>query len=316
MTKNIIIATREHEMRVNNNNIEVNPQELIDKLYKLLRMPLSMISVKDGESIYCRPLAGKNNWPTKMIKSFFGSNTSIFEIEEPCIYTDYIAFYFGIIPIGESVILIGPVSSVDFSLKSVIDEFSDVFTDEEISALYYTYEDCGTMDLGRFSCIVSLFAEAAYGSIFSERELINSAINVSFGQHHRLLEENSMREKALEKNLLPELTYEKTNFSVKCENYIREHLREKIKTSDLAALFNISDRQMYREFKKFFHVTIGDYIQRARLEHAKQMIVTTDMTISEICSFWGYPSQSYFNSIFEKYMNETPGAYRRRIKNG
>lgn len=303
-------------MSENKYNNEVNIEELIDKLYKLLRMPLSIILSKAGESVYCRPLAGKNDWPTKMIKSFFGNNTSFFEIEGPCIYTDYIAFYFGVLPIGEKAILIGPVSSVEFSLKSIIEEFSDVFTDEEISALYYAYEDCGTMDLGRFSCVVSLFAEAAYGRTFSERELINSSVKVSFGQHHRLLEENSKREKVLAESFSSEFTYEKTNFSVECENYIREHLREKIKTSDLAALFNISDRQMYREFKKYFHVTIGDYIQRARLEHAKQMIVTTDMTISEICSFWGYPSQSYFNSIFEKYMDETPGAYRRRIKNG
>jgi AraC-like DNA-binding protein len=56
-----------------------------------------------------------------------------------------------------------------------------------------------------------------------------------------------------------------------------------------------------------------DYINRCRVEQAKQMLLKQDARVSEVAFETGYQSLSQFNRSFRNIMGESPTEYRRRL---
>ena len=70
--------------------------------------------------------------------------------------------------------------------------------------------------------------------------------------------------------------------------------------------------QLTRIFKKYTRCTITQYVNRAKLQYAKELLSMTDMSISEITNELNFESPSYFHNLFKKHFNETPSKYRNR----
>ena len=56
--------------------------------------------------------------------------------------------------------------------------------------------------------------------------------------------------------------------------------------------------------------TVREFIQNRRIEIAKQWIIESDKSISEIACVLGYSSTEYFNRLFEKLTGHKPQEYR------
>lgn len=69
--------------------------------------------------------------------------------------------------------------------------------------------------------------------------------------------------------------------------------------------------QLTRIFKKYMNCTITQYVNRAKLQHAKDLLTNTDMSLLEIINELNFESLSYFHKIFKSYFNVTPVEYRR-----
>lgn len=89
-------------------------------------------------------------------------------------------------------------------------------------------------------------------------------------------------------------------------SYMRAHLDEKIQMSELAKGLHLSERN----FRKCFTASIGvspkAYLQKARLEHAKDLLRAGEQSISEISEAVGYYSQFQFSRDFKKEYGLTP----------
>lgn len=59
-------------------------------------------------------------------------------------------------------------------------------------------------------------------------------------------------------------------------------------------------------------MSITDYIASLRIERAKELLLSTDTTVSEIGAQVGYDDPRYFSRIFQKSTGESPRAYRTR----
>lgn len=92
--------------------------------------------------------------------------------------------------------------------------------------------------------------------------------------------------------------------------YINTNYRENIGLDTLAALVNLDKSYMIRLFKASFGVSPIEYLIDLRLNHARTLLVNTDMTVGEIAAECGYNSSSFFVSSFGKKFGCTPGAYR------
>ena len=71
-------------------------------------------------------------------------------------------------------------------------------------------------------------------------------------------------------------------------------------------------------FTKMFKDSIGktpvDYINGIRINHAMQLLIDSDKSVSEISDEIGFCNANYFNKIFKQYVGNTPLAYRKNNK--
>ncbi len=96
-------------------------------------------------------------------------------------------------------------------------------------------------------------------------------------------------------------------------NYINEYFLTEIDLNYLASIANYS----YHRFRHLFKNTLGisptQYIKQKRLEYAKQLLTTTDSSITEIAYQCSFSSTSLFIQQFKKYAGITPQKYRLQI---
>lgn len=93
--------------------------------------------------------------------------------------------------------------------------------------------------------------------------------------------------------------------------YIGDTLGEDLSLSAVAARFGFSPIYFHKIFKSVMGVTLRDYVEGERIRRASHLIVSTDMTLTEIAYAVGFSSQSYFSAAFRRRMNMPPRAYAR-----
>ena len=80
--------------------------------------------------------------------------------------------------------------------------------------------------------------------------------------------------------------------------------------TDLAAVGGVHPVHLSREFRKRYHVTIGEYIRKRRIEHASGLLSNSGMPMAEIAIKCGFSDQSHFCALFKKYSGMTPAKFR------
>lgn len=72
----------------------------------------------------------------------------------------------------------------------------------------------------------------------------------------------------------------------------------------------LSEGYFRRIFKEIYHVSPTDYIINLRLEHAKDLLLNTKQSLSDIAEFSGFSCASYFCLQFKKKTGYTPSEFR------
>lgn len=94
--------------------------------------------------------------------------------------------------------------------------------------------------------------------------------------------------------------------------YLREHLEEDTTVKQLSDIVHMNPSYLSVLFKKEMAETISDYVNRLRLEKAKELL-REDYKIYDIAQKVGYQNPSYFASQFKKALGCTPAEYRKRM---
>jgi AraC family transcriptional regulator len=82
--------------------------------------------------------------------------------------------------------------------------------------------------------------------------------------------------------------------------------------SELAALCNISVRQLTRGFRGSRGCSLGEYIAETRIDHAKQLLAG-DQNLKAISHALGFAAPSAFCVAFRRATGKSPGEYRREL---
>lgn len=93
-------------------------------------------------------------------------------------------------------------------------------------------------------------------------------------------------------------------------SYISEHYKEITHLDDIAAQFYISTPHLCRIFKKHTGMTVSHYINHVKLQHGCELLVHTDMSITEIALECGFNSSMYFCKTFKSQIGCTPSEFR------
>jgi len=94
--------------------------------------------------------------------------------------------------------------------------------------------------------------------------------------------------------------------------YISSHYSEKLVAEDLARRFGISRTKLLTDFRHRMPFTLGNYIMRERVLHAKQYI-KEGISVTETAELCGFSSDTHLRYCFRVIMGITPTEY---LKNG
>lgn len=100
---------------------------------------------------------------------------------------------------------------------------------------------------------------------------------------------------------------------LKAQNYIENNPAAVISVDDLCEELSVSRRTLERHFKKCTGNSIKEYIQRVKVELAKQQLETGRKTVSEIIYETGYTDIDAFRKVFKKFTDLSPADYRKRF---
>lgn len=95
-------------------------------------------------------------------------------------------------------------------------------------------------------------------------------------------------------------------------SYIQENFTDEISLKEFGVQFHLSEKYVSRYFKEHFHITLSQYVNHLRLEHARQLLQETQLPVTEVALQSGYPNVSYFIRSFKKMYGVSPLKYRKK----
>lgn len=92
--------------------------------------------------------------------------------------------------------------------------------------------------------------------------------------------------------------------------FIEDNFNQLITISDLAAMVNITPRTLNRRFQSCVAMRPVEYIQAVRIEQAKRLLESGNVTIKSLADQVGYSDISSFTRLFKRATELTPKEYQ------
>ena len=96
-------------------------------------------------------------------------------------------------------------------------------------------------------------------------------------------------------------------------HYINSNLTADLSLAALADMAKFSPIYFHKLFKASTGKTLRDFVERQRIKRAVELLISTDMTLTEISYECGFSTQSYFSYAFKRNMGVTPREYVNKI---
>lgn len=96
--------------------------------------------------------------------------------------------------------------------------------------------------------------------------------------------------------------------------FIREHVADGVKVSDVLRSIPVCRRALERRFRIAMGRTLHDEIHRTRLERAKSLLAETPLPIPEVCRGAGFRDPKRFTVLFHEAMGMAPIVYRKKFR--
>jgi AraC-like DNA-binding protein len=103
-----------------------------------------------------------------------------------------------------------------------------------------------------------------------------------------------------------------TEPKAKCIDYIFLNIHEKITLNTLAKEVNLTSKYLSFLFHKETKQTLSSFIEDRKINEAKNLLIYSQYSYSQISNDLSFNSHSYFISVFKKKVGMTPKDYRLR----
>ena len=95
--------------------------------------------------------------------------------------------------------------------------------------------------------------------------------------------------------------------------FIHENLQADISLSEIAAVANMSKYHFAKSFRRAIGIAPHKYLVKLRMEKARDLLASEDLSIEEVANRVGYADKGHFSAQFLKVVGSTPHRYRRGI---
>lgn len=92
--------------------------------------------------------------------------------------------------------------------------------------------------------------------------------------------------------------------------FMRSHIDQTVSIEKLAEMVRCSRAKLFAAFRDSTGMTPVDYWTRLRVDHAQEMLINTDHSITEVAMRCGFCTSQYFSTVFRKYAGVTPSDFR------
>lgn len=112
-------------------------------------------------------------------------------------------------------------------------------------------------------------------------------------------------------SLLLELPHPKDHRLNLVINYLSEHIYKEHLLPQLASKFSMTDKSLYRLFKRDLNMSFIKYYTQLRIFKSLELLMNPNYNISEVATRVGYHSLPTFSNTFHKIMGKRPSEYRK-----
>lgn len=93
-------------------------------------------------------------------------------------------------------------------------------------------------------------------------------------------------------------------------DHIIAHFQQPVQIKGVADQLNLSESAFYKFIKRHTKKTYTEIINEFRINHASKLLISSEMSISQICFESGFNNVSYFNRKFKQILGKTPHEFR------
>jgi AraC-like DNA-binding protein len=98
----------------------------------------------------------------------------------------------------------------------------------------------------------------------------------------------------------------------KAEDYIEMNFSEDISMEEMAKKLHVHPSHLMRVFKKEKGITISHYRNLRRIKEAKELILFSNLSMTEIAIMVGFNNSQYFSKFFKDVEGVTPVEYKKK----
>ncbi len=88
--------------------------------------------------------------------------------------------------------------------------------------------------------------------------------------------------------------------------FLKEHSSENIDIDMICKKYGYSPSYLSRLFKKYTHTTMTKTLNNYRCLNAQKLLMTKNLSVTEVCELCGYSNYSYFTKTYKAYVGELP----------
>ena len=136
-------------------------------------------------------------------------------------------------------------------------------------------------------------------------DLINQSTNLVI----RTIKTKSVRPSASPKKNM-NLTYRHRDIFEMIDNYIHENIANKITLEFIAKQIFLNPSYLSRYFKQKKGMSFSIYLLDKRMAKAKELLLSGDIYIYEVCNQVGIENYKYFYKVFKQYTGVSPAEFR------
>ena len=97
-------------------------------------------------------------------------------------------------------------------------------------------------------------------------------------------------------------------------SFIERNSDRSIKVVELSDVARLSASHFSRAFRRSFGEAPRAYLIRQRVDHARHLMLISEMPLSEVAQACGFADQAHFSRNFRAVTGDSPGAWRRARK--
>jgi AraC-like DNA-binding protein len=96
-------------------------------------------------------------------------------------------------------------------------------------------------------------------------------------------------------------------------DYVEENLENRIQVEEVCRIANVSYYYFVKYFKKVMGMSFLEYVNFKKIKKAERMLLTQDVSVTQVADSIGMPNMAHFYKIFKKYNQCSPNEYRKKM---